>query len=276
MQSVYIRNIYKNNIIDTNKIKDKYKNKLLYIPAIGILNNNEKYKLSKIIFDNSKLFYGNNKLLKLNSNIYIQFEGDAKIMSNKWYIKNILKIIENYNKIFNIDNFNIYIKIIKKKKYNNKFTGGYSSYNAIELILYEELYKDKLILKQLIAHEILHLYFPSISLKYGICYNEGFLDYLSTILNFSKKNIFYLTNLKIQNYYYLKEPINKKFLKQEKPYFIGYMYGYIIDNNNIKIIINYIKKYLKKRKYMLIPWNNKNYINFINNLFINKLCKKLI
>ena len=276
MQSVYIRNIYKNNIIDTNKIKDKYKNKLLYIPAIGILNNNEKYKLSKIIFDNSKLFYGNNKLLKLNSNIYIQFEGDAKIMSNKWYIKNILKIIENYNKIFNIDNFNIYIQIIQKKKYNNKFTGGYSSYNAIELILYEELYKDKLILKQLIAHEILHLYFPSISLKYGICYNEGFLDYLSTILNFSKKNIFYLTNLKIQNYYYLKEPINKKFLKQEKPYFIGYMYGYIIDNNNIKIIINYIKKYLKKRKYMLIPWNNKNYINFINNLFINKLCKKLI
>jgi hypothetical protein len=42
-----------------------------------------------------------------------------------------------------------------------------------------------------------------------ICYNEGFLDYLSTILNFSKKNIFYLTNIKIQNYYYLKEPINK-------------------------------------------------------------------
>jgi hypothetical protein len=48
-----------------------------------------------------------------------------------------------------------------------------------------------------------------------------------------------------------------------------------MENKKIDKIINYIKIYLKKRKYMLIPWNNKSYINFIkNNLFVNKFCEQ--
>jgi hypothetical protein len=276
MQSIYIRDIFQNNIIDINIIKNKFKNKYLYIPFIGLLLTDKKYKLPKVIFDNSKLFYGDNKLLQIDDNIYIQFEGDIKIMSNKWYIKNILTIIKNYNKIFNINNIKIYIQIIQKKKYNNGyFSGGFSSYNSIEIVLYDKLFTNKLIIKQLIAHELLHLYFPSISYKYGTCYNEGLLDYLSTILNFSKKDIFYLTNYKMKEYYRFKELFNNKALKQERPYFLGYLYGYIMENKNLKKLINYIKIYITKRKYMLIPWNNKSYINFIkNNLFINKFCKQ--
>jgi hypothetical protein len=276
MQSIYISEIFENNIVNTNIIKNKFKNKYLYIPFIGLLNNNEKYKLPKVIFDNSKLFYGNNKLLKIDDNTYIQFEGNTKIMSNKWYIKNILNIIQNYNKIFNINNIKIYIQIVQKKIYNNTFfCGGFSSYNSIEIVLYENIYKDQLIIKQLIAHELLHLYFPSISSKYGSCYNEGLLDYLSTILNFSNKEIFYLTNYKMKEYYRLKESLNNEGLKQERPYLLGYLYGYIMENKNLQKIIKYIHIYLKKRKYMLIPWSNKSYINFIkNNLFINKFCKQ--
>jgi hypothetical protein len=197
-------------------------------------------------------------------------------MSNKWYIENILSIIRNYNKIFNVNNIKIYIQIIQKKIYNSKFfCGGFSSYNSIEIILYEKIYKDKLIIKQLIAHELLHLYFPSISSKYCACYNEGLLDYLSTILNFSNKDILYLTDYKMKEYYRFKETLNNEGLKQERPYFLGYLYGYIMENKKIDKIINYIKIYLKKRKYMLIPWNNKSYISFIkNNLFINKFCEQ--
>jgi len=48
-----------------------------------------------------------------------------------------------------------------------------------------------------------------------------------------------------------------------------------MENKNTIKLINFIKKYIKKRKYMLIPWNNKSYIKFIkNNLFINKFCKQ--
>jgi hypothetical protein len=166
---------------------------------------------------------------------------------------------------------------LKKTYNNNSFCGGFSSYNSIELVLYDNIYKNKLIIKQLIAHELLHLYFPSISYKYGACYNEGLLDYLSTILNFSKKDIFYLTNYKMKEYYRYKNLNNNKALKQERPYFIGYLYGYIMENKNTIKFINFIKKYIKKRKYMLIPWNNKSYIKFIkNNLFINKFCKQYI
>ena len=277
MQSIYIKDIFENNIVNTNIIKNKFKNKYLYIPFIGSLDNNQEYKLPKVIFDNSKLFYGTNKLLQIDDNIYIQFEGDTKIMSNKWYIKNILNIINNYNKIFHVNNIKIYIQIIQKKIYNNHFCGGFSSYNSVEIVLFEKMYKDKLIIKQLIAHELLHLYFPSISRKYGACYNEGLLDYLSTILNFSNKEIFYLTNYKMEEYNRLKKSIDNKGLKQERPYLVGYLYGYIMENKNIQKIIKYIKLYLKKRKYMLIPWNNKSYINFIkNNLFINKFCKQYL
>jgi hypothetical protein len=173
MQSLYIRNI------DSNIILNK-KYKYYYIPSL-VNGNHQSLKnsiqLPKIIFNNSKLFYGNNKILNIGNNIYIQFEGNCKIMSNKWYIKNILEIIENYNKIFNIKNTKIYIQIVQKKIYkNNDFSGGFASYNAVEFILYDKIYNDSIIIKQMIAHELLHLYFPAISSKYGACYNEGFLD----------------------------------------------------------------------------------------------------
>jgi len=83
MQSLYIRNISSTNI------PNKYK--YYYIPSL--FNSNVSYnsisekctQLPKIIYDNSKLFYGNNKILNIGNNIYIQFEGNCKIMSNKWY-----------------------------------------------------------------------------------------------------------------------------------------------------------------------------------------------
>ena len=65
----------------------------MYIPYIGLLDNNKKYKL------------------QIDDNTYIKFEGNIKIMSNKWYIKNIL---QNYNKIFNVNNMKIYIQIFQK------------------------------------------------------------------------------------------------------------------------------------------------------------------
>ena len=277
MQSLYIRNISSTNI------PNKYK--YYYIPSL--FNSNVSYnsisenctQLPKIIYDNSKLFYGNNKILNIGNNIYIQFEGNCKIMSNKWYIKNILEIIENYNKIFkHIQKIKIYIQIVQKKVHkNNDFSGGFASYNSVEFVFYDKIYSDSIFIKQIIAHELLHLYFPAISSKYGTCYNEGFLDYLSTILNFSKKNIIYLTNYKMKEYNRFKNMINDSSLKQERPYFIGYFYGFIMENKKIKTIINYIKKYLKTRKYMLIPWNNKKYVNLIKkNLFVNKLCKQYL
>jgi len=284
MQSIYVKDIFQYNNVNinniNNKFKEKLKNKYLYIPYIGLLNNNETYKLPKKIFYESRLFYGKNKLLKIRDDTYIQFEGNNKIMSDKWYIKTILGIIENYNRIFDVKtNIKIYIQVIQKKKYNkNDFQGGFPSYNSIELILDEKYYNNLLLIKSLIAHELLHLYFPSISSKYGTCYNEGLLDYLSVILNFSKKDILYLTKYKMKEYYEIKQsPENIGYLYQEIPYIMGYLYGYLMENTSIKKIINYIKIYIKKRKYMIIPWNNKSYINFIkNNLFINKFCKQYI
>jgi hypothetical protein len=284
MQSIFIRDIFQYNNININTLNNKFKeilkNKYLYIPYIGLLNNNETYKLPKKIFYESRLFYGKNKLLKIRDDTYIQFEGNNKIMSDKWYIKTILGIIENYNRIFDVKtNIKIYIQVIQKKINNNSdFQGGFPSYNAIELILDEKYYNNLLLIKSLIAHELLHLYFPSISSKYGTCYNEGLLDYLSVILNFSKKDILYLTKYKMKEYYEIKQsPENIGYLYQERPYIMGYLYGYLMENTSIKKIINYIKIYIKKRKYMIIPWNNKSYINFIkNNLFINKFCKQYI
>ena len=46
----------------------------------------------------------------------------------------------------------------------------------------------KVIIKQLLAHELLHLYFPSIYSNKSACYNEGFLDYLSVILSSISSN----------------------------------------------------------------------------------------
>ena len=284
MQSIYIKDIFQYNNININTLNNKFKeilkNKYLYIPYIGLLNNNETYKLPKKIFYISRLFYGKNKLLKIRDDTYIQFEGNNKIMSDKWYIKTILGIIENYNRIFDVKtNIKIYIQVIQKKKYNkNDFQGGFPSYNAIELILDEKYYNNLLLIKSLIAHELLHLYFPHISSKYGTCYNEGLLDYLSVILNFSYNDIFYYTKYKMEEYYGIKQsPENIKYLYQERPYIMGYLYSYLTENKVIEKIINYIKIYIKKRKYMLIPWNNKSYINFIkNNLFINKFCKQYI
>lgn len=96
MQSIYIREIFNNNIIDTNNNflnYSKFKNKFLYIPCIGLLENNKKYKLSTTIFNNSKLFYGNSEFFPIqNKNIYIRFDGPIKIMKDTWYIKNILPL----------------------------------------------------------------------------------------------------------------------------------------------------------------------------------------
>jgi len=282
MQSIFIRDIFQYNNININTLNNKFKeilkNKYLYIPYIGLLNNNETYKLPKKIFYESRLFYGKNKLLKICDNTYIQFEGNNKIMSDKWYIKTILGIIENYNRIFDVKtNIKIYIQVIQKKINNNSdFIGGYASYNAIELILDKKDYNNLLLIKSLIAHELLHLYFPYISSKYGTCYNEGLLDYLSVILNFSYNDIFYYTKYKMEQYYGIKQsPENIKYLYQKRPYIMGYLYGFLTENKSIEKIINYIKIYIKKRRYMLIHWNNKSYISFIkNNLFINKFCKE--
>jgi hypothetical protein len=89
------------------------------------------------------------------------------------YTKNILEIIENYNKIFkHIQKIKIYIQIVQKKvNKNNDFSGGFASYNSVEFVFYDKIYSDSIVIKQIIAHELLHLYFPAISSKYGIFFH---------------------------------------------------------------------------------------------------------
>ena len=211
----------------------------------------------------------------------MQFEGDIKIFPDTWYIKQIKYIINHYYKSFQIvKKCIIFIQIVQNKKYKkNDFIGGFSSYNAVELILFKDIAdnNNKILVKQILAHEILHLFFPSISSKYGCCYNEGLLDYLSTVMIFSPKNIKYLTIKKMDQYKYYKLLNTNNALLQEKPYMIGFLYGFLSNNSIIMKIIIFIRQYLKERKYMLINWNNKKYIKFIkNNLFINKFCKQYV
>ena len=279
MQSIYLNDICNNKKKEKDILNKKFN--YLYVPFIGIIENinNIKNIIPKTILDNSRLFYGNNKIYT-NNLFNIQFEGNTKIMSNNWFIKYISSVIHNYNEIFQTLIHvpkKIYIQIIQYNKNNNNFIGGLTSYNGIEIILSKNIHKNPIIIKQLLAHELLHLYFPSIYSNKSACYNEGFLDYLSVILNFTKKNVLYLTNHKINEYNYLKSLNNNKYLQQEIPYIIGYLNGFILDKLIIDKIINFIKKYVKNRKYMIIPWNNKKYIEFIkNNLFSHKLCKTRI
>ncbi len=283
MQSSFLNDIFDNHkCIQINKIKD-YKSTMIYIiPYIGILEHTKIYSLPKIIYNKSRLLYGIHEIIEINKNINIQFDGDIEIVSKKWYIQQIKDIINKYCCIFNIPSIDIFIQIIQKTKYKKgNFIGGFASYNCIECILYNEDYNEdynsKIKIKQILSHEILHLIFPSIDGKYSTCYNEGFLDYLSTILIFSDKHIKKLIKIKMDEYNRFKSLKNNKPLIQERPYIMGFLYGFLLEKKDIDKIINFIKQYLEERKYCLHTWKNKKYVKFIKDkLFINKYCSQYI
>jgi hypothetical protein len=106
------------------------------------------------------------------------------------------------------------------------FDGGFASYQGIELILYKDIEQSINKIKWTLSHELLHLFFPSINSKYASCWNEGFVDYLSLILNFSQTEINVLFNNSIEQYSYIKSLDNKNNLKQQYPYIRGLLYGF--------------------------------------------------
>ena len=180
MNSIYLANITNNNTFTLNEIKQgNYK--YYIVPYIGILECDKKYFIPKNIFRESKLFYGNNKITNLN-NLTIQ----SKTSKYNTIIKNI---IDTYKKKFKHKiNFPIFVQINEYDKYKKEmFIGGFASYCGIEIILSNDIeeHKDIKFVKWMIAHELLHLFFPSIKSKYNTCWNEGFVDYLSLILNFN-------------------------------------------------------------------------------------------
>lgn len=282
MQSEYLRDVFtdENNIL-INDVKNFKSSKKYIIPYFGELANNKTYSLPKEIFITSRLFYGYNKIIEIENNIYIQFEGIFKIFTDDWFIKNIKNIINKYKTIFLQKDIKIFIQIIQNKLYKKKksFSGGFASYNAIELVLCNDnpMQTDKIQVKQLLAHEILHLFFPSINIKYSCCYSEGLLDYLSCYLIFGEKYIKYFFNKHIEVYEYSKSLNNYNHMKQKKPYIMGYFMSFLLTQEDIDIIITFIQKYMSERKYMLDNWNNKEYIKFIKKKFrMSNFCEQYI
>jgi len=279
MNSLYLHNIFNNNSFTLNDIKYK-KYKYYFIPFIGLLEKNKRYSIPKKIFMESKIFYGNNKIIKINDLLFIQINNNI-FNRKKWYINTIKNIIKTYEKIFKYKiKFPIFVQINEYKKHNSKmFIGGFASYQGIELILYKNIkqHNNKNNIKWILSHELLHLFFPPIKSKYSTCWNEGFVDYLSLILNFSQKEIQILFNKKLKEYRYIKSLNNKKYVKQENPYIRGFLYGFLMNKLNIKKTLSFIQQYLRERKYLIIPWINKEYYLFVkNNLFINKFCEQHI
>jgi hypothetical protein len=277
MKSSYLYDLFTDTKkIIINKIKNYDKSKKYIIPNIGLLEHDKTYSLPKDIFISSRLFYCTSDIINIDNNINICFEGNAKFIHNKWYIKTTLDIINKYKNIFEISDIKIFIQIVQNKTDNicSEFCGGLASYNAIEFVSIKNFKKNYI--KQIIAHEILHLFFPSIKSKNGTCYNEGVLDYLSCYLIFSEKGVKYYANQHITKYTDYKN-INLEATKQHYPYIYGFFMGLLLKKEVIDQLLLFIKKYVKERKYMLIPWNNTKYIKFIKeNDFINKKCEQYI
>jgi hypothetical protein len=76
MNSLYLKNIFKKNSFRLNDIKNK-KYKYYYTPYIGYLEENKRYIIPKKIFIESKLFYGNDKIIKINKLLYIQINNNV-------------------------------------------------------------------------------------------------------------------------------------------------------------------------------------------------------
>jgi hypothetical protein len=275
MQSNFLKDVFsdKNNILLNNVKSKKY-----IIPYLGELENNKSYSLQEHIFENSRLFYGYNKIIEIEKDIYIQSEGDVEIFTNEWFIKNIKFIINKYKTIFLYKDIKIFIQIVQHKLYKKKsFIGGFASFNAIEVVLCKDLLNDKMHVKQTIAHEILHLFFPNLNIKDKCCYNEGLLDYLSCYLIFGKKYVKSFLNTHITRYEYEKSLNNLNMIKQSRPYIMGYFMAFLLTQKDIDIIISFIQKYLNERKYMLASWNNKEYNKFIKKIFsMSNFCEQYI
>ena len=273
MYSLYFNNSsFKHNKINLGKYKDFNKQYTYYTPYLGILDPDIIYEIPKNIFNESKLFFGKSKLIEINKNLFIQFEGNTKILPNKWYIQSIKKVIQNYSNTFKTSQFPIYVQIIQNKIKSNMYY-PYASYNAFEFTI--NGYIDKIVAYQIICHELLHLYFPILPGKYSYCHNEGLLDFISVILNYNKKDQIKLFNKLIEEYQYYKNIESNEGMKQQNPYLLGFVLGFMLSKYEINKIINFIKLYNKERNYCLEVWKNKKYIDFIKSKnFYNKYCKK--
>ena len=273
MYSLYFNNssfIY--NKINLRKYKDFNKQYTYYTPYLGILDPDIIYEIPKNIFNESKLFFGKSKLIEINKNLFIQFEGNTKILPNKWYIESIKKVIQNYSNTFKTSQFPIYVQIIQNKIKSNMYY-PYASYNAFEFTI--NGYIDKIVAYQIICHELLHLYFPILPGKYSYCHNEGLLDFISVILNYNKKDQIKLFNKLIEEYQYYKNIKSNEGMKQQNPYLLGFVLGFMLSKYEINKIINFVKLYNKERNYCLEVWKNKRYIDFIKSKnFYNKYCEQ--
>jgi len=275
MNSLYFHNSsFKHNKINLRKYKDYNKQYTYYTPYLGILDPDIIYEIPKNIFNESKLFFGKSKLIKINKNLFIHFEGNTKILPNKWYIESIKKVIQNYSNTFKTSQFPIYVQIIQNKNKSGMYY-PYASYNAFEFTI--NGYIDKIVAYQIICHELLHLYFPILPGKYSYCHNEGLLDYISVILNYKKKDQIKLFNKHIEEYQYYKNIKSNEGMKQKNPYLLGFVLGFMLSNYEINKIINFIKLYNKERKICLEVWKNKKYIEFIKSKnFYSNYCSQYI
>jgi hypothetical protein len=258
-------------VSDHSKFRlSKFKNKYIYIPILGKINPKLYYSLNKHEFNESKLYIGNNKFIKIGNNIYIRFEGNTHFITNKWFINTIKKINSNYKKIFGeIKPLYFQIKQIKNPINTDQF-GGVASDHGIELVFHCYNIPDKNTIKWLIAHEVFHLYFPPLNnkYKYSLCWNEGLVDYLSLYLNFTNKQIKNMIHNKIDEFKNIDKIKEKEYYNHKKPYINGLQIGYSLSKSKLNKIITFIKKYNKNRKYVLEQIED---INFVKEMgFYNK------
>ena len=241
-----------NHVSNYNKFKiSKFQNKNVYIPAIGKIDPNLYYSLDKNVFERSRLYVGDNKFTKIDTNIYIRFEGNTHFFPKKWFINTIKKINRNYKKVFNeIKPLYFQIKQVKQKFCYHY--GGVASDHGVEIILNLCYIPDKNKIKWIIAHELFHLYCPPLNYKYkyGSCWNEGLVDYLSLYYNFTNTQLIKTIKNKIKEFENINKIKEKEYYKHKKPYITGLLIGHKLTKIKLNKLINFIKKYIKNRKYI--------------------------
>jgi hypothetical protein len=240
---------------DYKKFKiSKFSNKNVYIPAIGKIDPNKYYSLDKNLFYKTRLYIGNNLFQKIGNNIYIRFEGEHKFFNDDWFISTIKKVKSTYKKLFG-EIKPLYFQIVQvKNKFKGSNYGGIASINAVEIVCdCSNLFSNKNRIKWIIAHEFMHLYFPSLSNKYqkkGVDYDEGLVDWLSLYFNFTDNQIERLYRETIENFKRIDKLKDKEYYNHKMPYINGLFLGYNLSKSKLNKLINFIKQYNINRKYL--------------------------
>ena len=268
-------------VSDYKKFKlSKFENEKVYIPTIGKINPKLYYSLDEYTFYRSKVYIGNNIFTKIGNNIYIRFEGNSKFYTNKWFINTIKKINRNYKKIFGeIKPLYFQIKQIKNLNKSEEGILGVGSLNGIEIILNrnktppdENIYCKKV--KWIIAHELFHLYFPSLNnmkYKYSLCWDEGLVDYLSLYFNFTNKDINYMIHHQVEEFKKIDKRKDEEYYNHRKPYINGLLIGHNLSKSKLHKLISFIKQYNHNRKNMFEQIDD---INFVKKMgFYNLMCR---